>query len=93
MICACASPSAALPPSERSSAKRFSNWSSTKRMTVERLRSLLAEAAPELLRVPVAFAVNQGYAEAGRRLADGDEVAFIPPISGGSGRPERTASN
>lgn len=56
--------------------------------TVERLRSLLAEAAPELLRVPVAFAVNQGYAEAGRRLADGDEVAFIPPISGGSGRPE-----
>ena len=31
------------------------------------------------------FAVNGEYADAGRPLADGDEVACIPPVSGGSG--------
>jgi molybdopterin synthase catalytic subunit len=35
--------------------------------------------------VPVAYAVNQDYARAETVLADGDEVAFIPPISGGAG--------
>lgn len=28
-------------------------------------------------------AVNQEVAEAGRALADGDEVAFFPPVTGG----------
>jgi MoaE-MoaD fusion protein len=28
---------------------------------------------------------NQTFAEWGERVADGDEVAFIPPVSGGSG--------
>lgn len=31
------------------------------------------------------FAVNQQFADAGAALYDGDEVAFIPPVSGGSG--------
>lgn len=31
----------------------------------------------------VVVAVNQEYAEAGTRLADGDEVALIPPVAGG----------
>ena len=35
--------------------------------------------------MPVAFAVNRDYARADSVLSDGDEVAFIPPISGGSG--------
>ena len=52
------------------------------------LKTLLSEDAPSLLRLPVAFAVNQEYAEKSRPLAQGDEVAFIPPISGGSGRAE-----
>jgi molybdopterin converting factor small subunit len=30
-----------------------------------------------------AFAVNGYYAKPTTRLADGDEVAFIPPVSGG----------
>src|SRR5207237_7845842 len=30
------------------------------------------------------YAVNRAYVERGRELADGDEVALIPPVSGGS---------
>jgi MoaE-MoaD fusion protein len=32
------------------------------------------------------YAVNREYVEPGRELADGDEVALIPPVSGGSFR-------
>jgi len=38
----------------------------------------LAEVAASLR-----FAVNQEYVEVDQRLADGDEVAVIPPVSGG----------
>lgn len=31
----------------------------------------------------IAVAVNQGYARAEDILHDGDEVAFLPPVSGG----------
>jgi MoaE-MoaD fusion protein len=33
----------------------------------------------------VAVAVNQEYVRAGHRLAEGDEVALLPPVSGGAG--------
>ena len=56
--------------------------------TVEGLKQLLGERAPDLLRLQVAFAVNQDYCTAAQGLSDGDEVAFIPPISGGSGPDE-----
>ena len=32
----------------------------------------------------LAYAVNREYADRGRELADGDEVALIPPVSGGA---------
>jgi len=39
----------------------------------------LGDEPPGLL-----YAVNREYAEPGRELRDGDEVALIPPVSGGS---------
>jgi len=36
----------------------------------------------------VRFAVNAAYAEPDTALADGDEVAMIPPVSGGMGGPD-----
>ena len=54
--------------------------------TVEGVKALLAQDAAQLAHLPVAYAVNQEYAEGARVLVDGDEVAFIPPISGGSPR-------
>jgi molybdopterin synthase catalytic subunit/molybdopterin converting factor small subunit len=41
----------------------------------------LGEEPPGLL-----YAVNREYVAAGRELSDGDEVALIPPVSGGSFR-------
>lgn len=55
-------------------------------LTVSQLKARLSEQAPSLAPLPVAFAVNQDYAAADQVLEDGDEVAFIPPISGGSGQ-------
>jgi len=37
-------------------------------------------------------AVNRSYAPPERVLADGDEVALIPPVSGGSGSPESSVT-
>lgn len=53
--------------------------------TLEGLRQKLAGQTPGLSRIPVVFAQNRDYARADSVLRDGDEVAFIPPISGGSG--------
>ncbi|MFK7741257.1 MAG: molybdenum cofactor biosynthesis protein MoaE [Planctomycetota bacterium] len=56
--------------------------------TVDGMRQKLGEQHEKLLRIPVAFAVNRDYARPETELQDGDEVAFIPPISGGSGSRE-----
>jgi len=53
--------------------------------TVDALKKKLGDQHPGLLRLPLAFAVNRDYARGDAVLEDGDEVAFIPPISGGSG--------
>jgi molybdopterin converting factor subunit 1 len=51
--------------------------------TVGALWRALVTDRPELGSVPVRFAVNETYVEASHRLAEGDEVAFFPPVSGG----------
>ena len=53
--------------------------------TLEELWELLAERHPELspMRKNLAFAVNEEYARGGDRVGPGDEVAVLPPVSGG----------
>jgi molybdopterin synthase catalytic subunit len=54
--------------------------------TVDDAWSAVVEAVPSLApgRASLRFAVNGVYADADRPLADGDEIACIPPVSGGS---------
>jgi molybdopterin converting factor subunit 1 len=56
--------------------------------TVADLRRLLEAGQPGFrpLAGRLRVAVNQRFVEDGVALADGDEVAFLPPVSGGSGR-------
>ena len=49
--------------------------------TVEQLYKQLF--ADEAERLPVMFAVNQEYVSGEMILAQGDELAFIPPLGGG----------
>jgi molybdopterin converting factor subunit 1 len=54
---------------------------------VDDLRELLADRYPILERLGerIRASVNLEMAEPGQALADGDEVAFLPPVAGGSG--------
>jgi molybdopterin converting factor subunit 1 len=53
--------------------------------TVRELISGLRDRGGSWSRLPAepAVAVNQEYASLATPLSDGDEVAFIPPVSGG----------
>jgi molybdopterin converting factor subunit 1 len=53
--------------------------------TLEELWSLLAERHPDLspMRNNLAFAVNEEYARGDDLVRPGDEVAVLPPVSGG----------
>lgn len=53
--------------------------------TLEELWSHLVKRHPDLspMRDTLAFAVNGEYARMEERLSDGDEVAVLPPVSGG----------
>lgn len=57
---------------------------------VEAAWTALAARFPVLApgRASLRFARNGDYAEPATRLADGDEVAMIPPVSGGAGGPD-----
>jgi molybdopterin converting factor subunit 1 len=56
--------------------------------TVEALWDQIRREYPSLgeLRGAVAFALNQEYVDSKTMVQDNDEVAFIPPVSGGSSR-------
>lgn len=51
----------------------------------ETLEALYQRLCPALAAggLPVAYACNQAYADAGHQPGDGDEVSFLPPIGGG----------
>jgi molybdopterin converting factor subunit 1 len=54
--------------------------------TVADLWAALCRERPDLapLSASISFAVNREYVERAHVLADGDEVALIPPVSGGA---------
>lgn len=56
-------------------------------MTAGQLLAHLQEQFPGLSQMAsvLAIAINRDYADPTQILQDGDEVAFIPPVSGGSG--------
>ncbi len=51
--------------------------------TVAALWRAVVREHPELRSVPVRFAVREAYVGDDHVLADGDEVAVFPPVSGG----------
>lgn len=54
--------------------------------TVEKLLDMYAATIPDLRQYfkNIAVAINQEYVERGAQLKEGDEVALIPPVSGGA---------
>lgn len=48
-----------------------------------------APLAEPLARMSVVMAVNREYAESNQVLEGGDELALIPPVSGGAGERDR----
>jgi molybdopterin synthase catalytic subunit len=58
--------------------------------TVDDAWAAVVEVVPALApgRSSLRFAVNGDYSDPSRPLADGDEIACIPPVSGGSGEGE-----
>ncbi len=61
-------------------------WTLPDGATVDDLWAALCATYPQLseLRSSISFAVNRAYVDRTCRLADQDEVALIPPVSGGS---------
>lgn len=49
-----------------------------------RASDALAAVAGVVGDCPVVLAVNRGYADGDTRLSEGDEIALIPPVSGGA---------
>ena len=61
-------------------------WSKRELDDVERVGDVWAELGLGEEPEGLLYAVNREYADADRALADGDEVALIPPVSGGAFR-------
>lgn len=61
------------------------SWELGNGATVENLWTALCREFPQIeaMSRSVTFAVNQEYVDRDHALAEGDEVAVIPPVSGG----------
>ncbi|HZV72210.1 MAG TPA: molybdenum cofactor biosynthesis protein MoaE [Conexibacter sp.] len=57
-----------------------------------RVRDALAAVEQLAAGLPLVMAVNRAYADADTPLAPGDELALIPPVSGGADEPARDAA-
>ena len=64
-------------------------WELPEGATVGDLWGHLATANPSLQQLTCTAAVNQEYVSPETELADGDEVVFVPPVSGGAPGPGR----
>lgn len=51
--------------------------------TIAQLREIMNRRFPGLERASVRLAVNTQFAEPGQVLHEGDEIAWLPPLSGG----------
>ena len=62
------------------------SWHLPEGATLVDLLREIREAYPNLAppAVEIVAAVNEEYAEGGQTLGEGDEVALIPPVSGGA---------
>lgn len=49
----------------------------------ETLKSKLSEIYPEMNTIPYSISVNKNIINGNHKLKDGDEVALLPPFSGG----------
>ena len=58
-------------------------WEIAEGATVGDLWRALQEAYPKMPQVKPAAAINAEYAKLDEALQAGDEVAFLPPVSGG----------
>ena len=62
----------------------LATFSITPDTTLAALKAIILQRFPALRWPPgTMLAVNQQYAEPGQPLRDGDEIAVIPPVSGG----------
>lgn len=61
-------------------------------MTVEQLWKDYAARSPRVGSIRAAYAVNQHLVTSSQILRDGDEVGFLPPVSGGTPKPQRPQS-
>lgn len=60
-------------------------WDVSENMTVGEIKKEIAAQYPKLASMEkvLSIAVNAEYVDGSIVLSDGDEIAFIPPVSGG----------
>lgn len=70
---------------EKTGTKEISSFKLPSHSTVEDFLDIISQQYPLLTEIldTVGIAVNEEYVELEHKLVDGDQIAIIPPISGG----------